>query len=477
MTGERFYHPGHDHSLRLVFGTNTGIEYADIDYADQERDKKCHGCGRCIPFSDSHYYCPENGCEYYLDRSCFMLGYHSEINHPLHPQHPLIPYFKSFPYNDQAQFICSFCTKAITSGFLLHCTHCDFYLDRACSQSFEDNLENLSNYEFRHFFHCHENHTLLPHIFPDNFYEYLVTCQGCGHPIWGAELLFKCPRSFECKYYLHVPCSRVPKKMKHPFHPQHTLTLLERPPDDIKQGLHCVACRKIIQDAFVLHCTECSFNLDIGCAFRKPTMKSEYHEHPLACFDTLYRKDDLCAIDSYWGFRDRCAVCNASCTCIGKVYRCVDCNFNVHEACLSLPLNADYEDHVHPFTLITSLNEDEDGKYYCDLCEDRREPNHGLYCCVECGPSFVAHFECVLPPDEAETPILALTADEKQLVSKLDMKLEKMGEMLKQLLRERPWENVTEKLDKLEKSNAEAEAKVVTSCLSALLDQWSLINV
>ncbi|KAH7515299.1 hypothetical protein FEM48_Zijuj10G0012000 [Ziziphus jujuba var. spinosa] len=299
--------------------------------------------------------------------------------------------------------------------------------------------------------------------FAFSFFGYAkkYACRACGLEIGYNELVLKCG-GFNCMCYLHVQCFRVPKEMKHPLHPQHTLALLEGPPpakvvnpsiilrnirsDISSTSFHCNACRSIIRENVVLHCNQCpEFILDISCAYINPNLKCDRHDHHLAYFD-FYR-----------GFHDGCAVCNALCSATGKLYRCVDCNFNVHKACLSLPLNVDYEDHVHPFTLITSLNEDEDGKYYCDLCEERREPNHGLYCCVECGPLFVAHFECVLPPGKAETPTLALTANEKQLVSNLNIKIKKMGKMLKQLLDERHRENVTEKLDKLEKSNAEAE--------------------
>ncbi|KAH7515298.1 hypothetical protein FEM48_Zijuj10G0011900 [Ziziphus jujuba var. spinosa] len=213
MFGPNIDHPGHH---RTLFSWTRRSNYP-VPF-------KCNGCTQDV--EPEGFYCPEEGCEFYLDYTCAYFGHgdYTKIHHPLHP---LTFHFESFP-NHQTE---------------------------ACLQSFEDNLEILSKYEFRHFFHCHENHTLLPHIFPDNFFKYPATCQGCGKDIWGPELLFKCRRSFECKYYLHIPCSRVPKEMNHLFHPQHTVTLLERPPDDIKQGLHCVACCKRIEDEFVLHCT------------------------------------------------------------------------------------------------------------------------------------------------------------------------------------------------------------------------------
>ncbi|KAH7510883.1 hypothetical protein FEM48_ZijujUnG0075000 [Ziziphus jujuba var. spinosa] len=92
-----------------------------------------------------------------------------------------------------------------------------------------------------------------------------------------------------------------------------------------------------------------------------------------------------------------CYVCDDFCET--DLYRCFACNFNIHKACASLPLDiANYDQHVQPFTLMvyTSWTEDIHGKYFCDVCEERRKPNHGVYSCAEC-PSFVAHFECLLP--------------------------------------------------------------------------------
>lgn len=134
---------------------------------------------------------------------------------------------------------------------------------------------------------------------------------------------------------------------------------------------------------------ECDFYLDIGCSSREATVKSDHHEHPLAYFDKIYNvnvEDVLCA------------VCNTLCD--GDLLRCVDCNFNIHPGCSSLPFIVEYYDHVHPLTLTSNSFKEEDNSgqyYYCDVCEERRNPHHVVYSCEEC-PSFVAHFKCVLPP-------------------------------------------------------------------------------
>ncbi|XVF42392.1 hypothetical protein PTKIN_Ptkin01aG0358500 [Pterospermum kingtungense] len=43
---------------------------------------------------------------------------------------------------------------------------------------------------------------------------------------------------------------------------------------------------------------------------------------------------------------------------------------------------------------MASFKEDHTGDYYCDICEEQRNPNHKVYCCKEC--TYVTHIECAL---------------------------------------------------------------------------------
>ncbi|KAH7515295.1 hypothetical protein FEM48_Zijuj10G0011600 [Ziziphus jujuba var. spinosa] len=214
-------------------------------------------------------------------------------------------------------------------------------------------------------------------------------------------------------YYLHVGCFRVPKEMKHPLHPQHTLTLALRSiiqvgdedkgealtsktyyhpsfknriqggeedtyyhpsfkhriqggDEEEEQKLRCGACNNIIKrNAFALNCNQCSrggFALDMRCAFLNPTVKYDHHDHLLAHYNH---------IDSYTKGSE-------------------------------------------PWMRRKFIHEDEE-----------------------------------------------LMPDDKQLVSQLDKKIEKMRKIVKELLPEGVLgKNVTRKLDKLEESNAEAEGLI-----------------
>ena len=45
--------------------------------------------------------------------------------------------------------------------------------------------------------------------------------------------------------------------------------------------------------------------------------------------------------------------------------------------------------------------EDDSTEYYCDICEEERDPKDDVYYCEECEGFFVAHIQCVV--DEVST--------------------------------------------------------------------------
>lgn len=81
--------------------------------------------------------------------------------------------------------------------------------------------------------------------------------------------------------------------------------------------------------------------------------------------------------------------CNASCN--RDLFRCFLYNFNIRSWCV-----LSYNDHVHPFTLTTTPSKKNIlSVYFCDICQERRNPDHIIYSFEEC--LLIAHFECILP--------------------------------------------------------------------------------
>uniref|UniRef100_A0A2N9J523 Phorbol-ester/DAG-type domain-containing protein n=2 Tax=Fagus sylvatica TaxID=28930 RepID=A0A2N9J523_FAGSY len=76
-----------------------------------------------------------------------------------------------------------------------------------------------------------------------------------------------------------------------------------------------------------------------------------------------------------------------------EVFRCTTCEFALNFKCATLPLTTRYEQHEHPF-ILSYTAEDNSGEYYCDICEEERDPNHWFYYCAEC--SYPAHPKCII---------------------------------------------------------------------------------
>ncbi|KAH7515296.1 hypothetical protein FEM48_Zijuj10G0011700 [Ziziphus jujuba var. spinosa] len=109
MFGPNIDHPGHHHTL---FSWTRRSNYP-VPF-------KCNGCTQDV--EPEGFYCPEEGCEFYLDYTCAYFG-HASVNKPEH--------------------------QAFYS-----------YLGFICSHNFKQNQLLLSQYEFQHSLHPYENHTM-----------------------------------------------------------------------------------------------------------------------------------------------------------------------------------------------------------------------------------------------------------------------------------------------------------------------------
>ncbi|KAB1203145.1 hypothetical protein CJ030_MR8G027522 [Morella rubra] len=61
--------------------------------------------------------------------------------------------------------------------------------------------------------------------------------------------------------------------------------------------------------------------------------------------------------------------------------------------CATLQHSTSYGPHEHPFILCYSA-EDDSGEYYCDICEEERNPKLWFYYCADC--SYPVHPNCIL---------------------------------------------------------------------------------
>ncbi|XP_059639189.1 uncharacterized protein LOC132281507 [Cornus florida] len=353
------------------------------DVIDNNFSRSCYACGLPID-ENSVYVCLE--CKCVLHKSCGELQ--PENSHPFH-QHPLrlIKGEDDFGNSQQRKgsrrpkeyyFKCHAC--GYKGGYYFSCSECKFELDLVCTSSLTPTTKN--NHELG----GHDQDLGHPHplmLCDSTFDNFVRSCSACTLPFDQGSVIYVC---LECKILLHKLCiGRLKPKIKHPFHPQHSLTLVSR---HHHQSTVCKAC-----GGTYFGCTYdcsidgCDFTMHAKCASLVPTIWSELHDHPLAFFN----KSESHYLD--------CRACTEYIYKDAAFFSCVDCKFFLHVHCNpTLPKTIKHECHIHPLTLTDSLvkyhpDDGEDAELYCDICEGRRYLLDSTYFCDDC--KFVAHFDCV----------------------------------------------------------------------------------
>ena len=189
--------------------------------------------------------------------------------------------------------------------------------------------------EIRHF--SHEHHLKLTDEVPNN-----KICDGCIRAILPPSF-YSCV-NFNCSFFLHISCTKLPKIKQHPLH-QHSLTLTYK-----EYGISCNACWQLC-GGFLYSCKRCNFDLNVQCSLILNTLSHAYHKHPL--------------YHSITNIRQKCSICSSE---QHQVFRCTTCELVLDFKCATLSQTAWYNQHEHPFTLCYTL-EDDSNKYYCDICE------------------------------------------------------------------------------------------------------------
>ncbi|MBA0820327.1 hypothetical protein Gohar_022375, partial [Gossypium harknessii] len=164
-----------------------------------------------------------------------------------------------------------------------------------------------------------------------------------------------------------------------------------------EEGYDCLWCEKHLLPSevcygcryckFYLH-QMCNFRLDFDCAKLSPSLKLDCHHHLLTFFKDFKKGEE--GQDSY------CKACGKHYV-VGSVCSCVQCHFTLHLECV-VPSSARHKYHRHPLIMMELIKEDDSEKYYCDVCENERNPKDLEYYCQSC--TFIAHIQCVLDQDK-----------------------------------------------------------------------------
>lgn len=329
---------------------------------------RCAFCSKFLSSGDM-YGCPR--CGFFLHEACAQESV--EIAHPFHPEHTLTlrKADKSVgPFIDLC--FCCYRGSGEYHDYYFGCRQCGFNLDIVCFLESLAYFKGGGSMEIEHFLHEH------PLRFSRNPVK---TCEICRDITNGPSYFCS---TMNCNFWLHKSCAELPSTKDHPFHPLHQLSRIHTEASGI---FTCNACN-IKSNTSAFSCVECSFHLDSSCALRTPDFKHPLHEHKLAYFPETEQL--------------KCNACGDSCNL--DLYRCVQCNFNLHRSCLELPKTVKHGRHWHLLTLYDKYLEDDTGEYYCEICETRRHPDRGVYCCMSC--EFFAHIECALAEVKARRPAI-----------------------------------------------------------------------
>ncbi|KAH1083792.1 hypothetical protein J1N35_023553, partial [Gossypium stocksii] len=339
----------------------------------------CSGCR--LVLNGSSYFC-KTCPDFYLHEKCAKLSY--EIQHPFHSSHPLNLYTS----RGHRLIACEEC-RDICDGFIYFCEQCNFKLDMKCAALTTHKIWVLEEKmtgrvtELHHFTHLHK--LVLANC---NDPKHKIECNICRLQILGPA--YFCPES--CTYILHESCLRLPQKIRVPFHPNHMWVSRLLPTRQ-----RCYACTlELLSGDFVYSCEHCDFNLHAICAnsLRRP-LKCEFHLNDLYYFGRNHISLFDSIRDLTFRINSNCEVCDGSCK--GEpFYGCLKCDINFHLKCVRIPDNVKSKYHFHPLLLKDFSIEDDSGKYYCDFCEEERNPNDDIYYCEECNGQTIAHIECVL---------------------------------------------------------------------------------
>ncbi|XP_059455593.1 uncharacterized protein LOC132185818 [Corylus avellana] len=307
------------------------------------------------------------------------------VKHIRHP-HPLN--LITNPLHKSDQPVCELCVESVDTNYMVYyCSTCDYVNHLHCAANKElwgetfvpgcrdESIDSISTYvvlksilgepvEIKHFCHDHDLKLI------DKKFENCEKCDACIWPI--STPIYNCT---ECKFFLHKSCVELPKRKSHPLH-QHPLVLHQQPSGRLHPTFICKACDRFC-NGLTYHCDKCNFDLDVQCSFMPDKFNHDGHEHQLILSSASYS--------------DKCSSCDVKRT---TFFRCANCDFSLDFKCATLPRTIRYGPYEQLFTLCYKDEDDSDNEYYCDICEEKRDPKHWFYYCAYL--SFYAHPDCIL---------------------------------------------------------------------------------
>ncbi|KAF4371221.1 hypothetical protein F8388_020948 [Cannabis sativa] len=342
----------------------------------------CNLCELRIDDNKKCYVC-RKGCVYALHKICAEFPQY--LDHVLHPEHGHLMLQKR-SIDDTSK--CYYCENSFQNQQTLAyiCTQCSLHIHTTCALIPIPTLIRDNDNDTKVQYLCHQHPMSLVEHDQSKDQAQCFVCQS----IWSG-LAYSCS-SPGCKNFLHYSCANFQSKIDHhPSHSHHPLILQFSMPQSCN-----VCCKKDCRLIFRCH-SECNFNLCTECVVPKITVRCQSHDHSLSFVEKAFYKGICNACQkSYTQWSSECVVPKEVKRTQSILFRCVECDFNLHFLCGPLPSIIKFDYHIHSLTLVDHYipKDDHNDEFYCDICEEERDPYIRIYCCKDC--DFAAHIHCLL---------------------------------------------------------------------------------
>ncbi|XP_057810302.1 uncharacterized protein LOC131024781 [Salvia miltiorrhiza] len=353
----------HRHSLFLTY---------DIDVAaTSSGDCKCAVCGKIISLGLGAYICYK--CKYYAHIRCAT--WDPRCFEPVLIRDAKLADLLHLPMADERTSIVR---------YMLENTH----VGEEEEEEYGD--EEVGNPEYGYDQRLHK-HPLIFHDEDDVDDE--DDDDGTGHSssrVCNACVQFISPPFYSCSqcpdFLLHDSCFNLPAKIKHPFHPDHTLSLFTKAPikHSIVDYFFCKGC-SIKCSGFAYCCKTCrDFSMDVLCALMPAsiycTPLHPCRSAPASITHASHGKTHILYMSRYsYG---RCSCCNLSLYWTVS-YECGNCrHLKLHARCALLPTTITHKFDAHPLNLTTSTRDDT--QQICEVCEEDIDKRCWNYSCNDC---------------------------------------------------------------------------------------------
>ncbi|KAF3524096.1 hypothetical protein F2Q69_00050608 [Brassica cretica] len=341
---------------------------------------RCQGCGKWGDYYGG-YLCNDSECGRIVMFHKECAESPLEINHPSHPEHPLI--LTETP----PRFKCDLCGKYLfvqCFPYFYHCSICDFNVDTSCARKPPLPLHHPDPQE-PPFVLIKENQSQ-------------ERCRVCEQSVCG-KYHYGRP---SCDEYVHLECVDVAEKVKHlPFHPDHPLEYTTSTYGEDQKS--CVLCG-VTLEGVLYHCSTCDFSMCLGCVITPPPLTTEALIH---VFHVVLRSIEVVLIYQLHGAYS-CSICptyavHSKCATTIKVWDGINLE-GVPEEIEELPFKVVGDDnmkinhfsHEEHNLRLTSENVISDETTLCAACVYPLSDSGPIYSCVEC--DYFLHEKCANLP-------------------------------------------------------------------------------